>query len=124
MVRTLLKLVVAALILHAGYRAAVAYYHWFTFKDDVDQIALAAERLREDDVLERVVAAAAARQVPIGREAVKVRKTRDHTYIDIEYVEQVLLAPSYTYPWTFTVRADGWHVKPATASDVLGQPPR
>ncbi len=115
---------VAALVLYVGVQFGSAYYRWFTFKDDVTAIALQAARQPSDLIVDGVMEAAQKRRVPVARDAVRVRQTKDHTYIDVEYVEPIPIVPTsdYRYPWTFAVKADGWHVKPATPSDVLGEP--
>ncbi len=34
------------------------------------------------------------------------------------YTEELRLAPAVTYPWTFSINAEGLAVKPQTVSDV------
>ena len=35
------------------------------------------------------------------------------------YTEELRLAPAVSYPWTFSINAEGLAVKPQTVSDVI-----
>ena len=57
--------------------------------------------------------------VPVAREAIKVRKEGTRTYLEVTYTEELRLVQAVTYPWTFSIHAEGLAVKPQTVSDVL-----
>lgn len=101
--KTLLKLAIAALLLHAAYRVGIAYWDHYQFQDDVQQLAQFAERESEDALRQRVLDLAAERDLPIGPEDIAI--TRAQRRIDIVggYSRDLLLAPKYARPWSFTI---------------------
>ena len=48
-----------------------------------------------------------------------LKKEETRTYLEVTYTEELRLAPAVTYPWTFSINAEGLPVKPHTVSDVL-----
>lgn len=121
MVRTVLKLAVVALVLHAVWRISPVYLDYVKFKDELTQTARLAGARGEGEIVARVMEVATAMELPIARDAVHVRKDRDHTFIDATYTENLEFLPRVTYPWTIRISVDGWTVKPITADDVLGR---
>ncbi len=101
--KTLLKLALAALVLHAAYRVGSAYWDHYQFQDAVQQIAQFAERESQDELKQRVLDLAAEQALPIGPEDIAI--TRAQRRIDIigGYTRELLLAPRFTYPWAFKV---------------------
>ncbi len=57
--------------------------------------------------------------MPVGLDAIKVSKQGIRTYLEVAYTEELRLAPAVTYPWTFSINAEGLAVKPRTMSDVI-----
>jgi hypothetical protein len=109
--KRLIQIAVAALIIHAMWRTVPVYWTYVNFRDDVRETARFAGARREAQILDRVMEIAAERKVPVAREAVEVRQTADHTYIDLAYVERLEILPRYFYPWEFKVNVDTWHVQ-------------
>jgi hypothetical protein len=104
--KTIIKLIVAALVIHATYRAGVVYMRYYEFKDDVTQIAQFGVRRTDNELKRNVLDAARRREIPLNPDAVTVRRENHHILIDARYLEQVELAPRYFYPWTANVNVD------------------
>ena len=104
--KTILKLVIAALVIHATYRAGVVYMRYYEFKDDVTQIAQFGVRRTDNELKNNVLDAARRRQISLNPDAIRVRRENHHILIDARYLEQVELAPRYFYPWTAHVQVD------------------
>jgi hypothetical protein len=101
--KTILKLALAALIVHAGYQVGMAYWDHYQFQDAVQQVAQFAERESGDELKRRVLDLAAERGLPIGAEDVSVTRQQRRIEISGAYTRDVLLGPGFTRPWDFTV---------------------
>jgi hypothetical protein len=121
MVRTVVKLAIAALVVHAVWKVSPVYLDYVKFRDELTETARRTGARRENEILERVMEVATSMEIPVTREAVRVRKDRDHTFIDATYTENLELLPRVTYPWTINISVDGWTVKPVTLDEVLGR---
>jgi len=101
--RTIIKLAIAALVIHAAYRVGVAYWDHYQFTDAVQQVAQFGESEPVPEIKRRVMELAAERHLPIGEEAITVTRERRRIDVDGEYTRDILLAPGYKRPWKFTV---------------------
>jgi len=104
--KTIIKLVIAALIVHATWRAGNVYLRYYQFKDNIQQAAQFSSRRSESELHERVMTLAQQFEIPITPEAVHVKHTDNHTLVDATYTERIELLPRYFYPWEFKVRVD------------------
>jgi len=105
-----IRYAIAAAALWAVWHVGAAQWQEFVFQDDLKQIAQFGSDRGEEAVRAAVMEAAASRRVPLSPERLQVRKQTDHLYIDAVYTVQIEVLPRYTYPWTFTVSAEGWFV--------------
>jgi hypothetical protein len=104
--KTIVKLIIAALILHATWRAGVVYLRYYEFKDEVTQIAQFGIRQTDNELRNGVLDAAQRRDIALSADAVSVRRQNYHIIIDANYIEQVELAPRYFYPWDAKLHVD------------------
>ena len=101
--RTLIKLAIAALILHAAYQVGIAYWDHYQFTDAVQQVAQFGEKEPVPEIKRRVMELAADRHLPIAEDAITVTREQRRIDVDGEYTRDILLAPGYRRPWKFTV---------------------
>ncbi|MEO5739121.1 MAG: hypothetical protein ABIS29_00805 [Vicinamibacterales bacterium] len=104
--KTIIKLIVAALILHATWRAGTVYLRYYGFKDDVTQVAQFGVNQTDNQLLSGVLDAARRRDIVLPDNAVNIKRQNHHIIIDTHYTEQVELAPRYFYPWDAKVHVD------------------
>ena len=104
--KTIIKLIIAALVLHATWRAGTVYLRYYEFKDDVTQIAQFGTRQTDNELRNAVVDAAKRRDIALGADAVSVKRQNYRIIIDSQYTEQVELAPRYFYPWDAKLHVD------------------
>lgn len=104
--KTIIKLVIAALVVHATFRAGDVYLRYYNFNDDVHQIAQFAGRQTDADLRNRVLEAAQQRDVPLDPSVITVRRPPNHLLIDATYSESIELLPRYFYPWEFKLKVD------------------
>lgn len=104
--KTIIKLIIAALIIHATFRAGVVYMRFYEFKDDVTQIAQFGVRQTDNQLRNGVLDASKRHAIALHPDAIKVRRENHHIIIDTNYLEQVELLPRYFYPWDAKVHVD------------------
>jgi hypothetical protein len=110
--KAIVKLVIAALVIHATWRAGSVYMRYYQFRDEARQIAQFQGARPESEIHERVLEAAARHQIPVDGEAVSVTRRDNHTYIDATYTERIELLPRYFYPWEFRMNVDAFTIAP------------
>ena len=110
---TLLKLLVAALIIHAAVRGGAAALTYYQFRDDTEQVLKFSEKASEAELHKEIVAKAEALDVPIDPDDIDVRRDGSRNIASAEYTQQVELVPRYPYPIHFSFRVDATpsHVK-------------
>lgn len=99
--RTLFKLLVVALILHAAYRVGHAYWLHYQFQDAIQQLAQFSESATEQEVRRAVLDLAAERDVPLSEEALTVTRQPRRIQIEGSYTRSVEVLPRYALPWSF-----------------------
>ncbi len=105
MIRKIVKLAVFLLIANAVYQVAPVFVRHVQFKDAVQELALYSHRASDAELVNRVMAIAGDRNVPLEREYVGVRHETGSIHIDARYIESLRLLPRYTYQWEFEIDA-------------------
>jgi hypothetical protein len=103
MARTLVKLGIFLLIVHALYRFVPIYFHYQEFKDAVHETALFSRERTDGQIVDLVMELAEKYQVPLSRDNVQVRRDGGRIAIDAAYVESIEWLPTYKRPWEFNV---------------------
>ena len=123
MVRTILKSVFAIWGIYLAWSIGPVYLAYREFKVEAADVTRVGGRGRERVLVAEVAELADRVGVPVAREAIKVRKEGNHTYLEVTYTEDLRFAPLVSYPWTFSINVDGLAVKPRTVGDVFdGEP--
>jgi hypothetical protein len=108
--KTLLKVLIAAVILNATVRAAMAAWSYYQFKDAAQQTILFGGQSTPAELQESIVRRAGELGLPIGPEDVEVRRDGPRTVAEASYTQPVELFPRYTYPFEFTFTVDSFAV--------------
>ena len=72
--KTLIKLALAALVIHAAYQVGIAYWDHYQFQDAVQQVAQFGESEPLPEIKRRVLELAAERGLPIEDDALVVTR--------------------------------------------------
>ena len=117
--RTVFKLAVFLLIVHALYRFVPVYFHYQQFKDAVHETALFSRDKTDVQIVDRVMELAEKYRVPLQRDYVEVRREGERLLINVAYVEAIEWLPTYKRPWLFEVGEHAFtNVRPVSARDV------
>ena len=101
--KTIIKLVIALVLLTACVNAGRAVYRNYQFEDAVHDALLFNTRASEPQIVELVTKAAADYDVPIEADSVSVQVAGADVTVDMSYTENVVLVPGvYAIDWTFT----------------------
>ena len=117
--KTLLKLIVVALIAHALWRTGSAYATFYKFKDSVSEAAM-QEGNTEEDLKQKIVELAQTYDLPLTASALTVSREAHHTTVQASFTKPVAIRPGYEYPWPFTVDIDAYPIAaPTRRGDLL-----
>jgi hypothetical protein len=109
-IRTIVRLVVVLLVIHALYQFVPVYIRYHLFKDDVKQAALFGGGATSQELAEQVMRHAEGREVPLERHNVWVRTENTRIFIDAAYEEPVKVLPWHTYTWHVSVSASALQI--------------
>jgi hypothetical protein len=118
MVKTVIKLVIAALVVHACWRSANVVLKYYKFKDAVHETVLFSSSKSDAQVQARVLELAQQFDVPVQPENVTVRRVDNRTIINAVYTDQIELVPTKFYPWEFKVDVEAFNVYMPSSKDV------
>jgi len=109
--KTIIKLAIAIAIANALFHVGTAYLSYFQFKDAVDE--LATHTVGTDaQMREKVVELANKYDEPVDPEAIDIRHTEQHIFIETSYTKDVALFPGYVRKWPFEMKVDGFVIQP------------
>jgi hypothetical protein len=106
MLRTLVKLALAALLINASWQLFSVYWAHFKFVDAVESTTQFRGDKSEEQIRNRILELAGEFELPISDENLTIQGSRIRTIVDSAYTRPVKLFPGYTYPWRFTVHTE------------------
>ena len=104
--KTLLKLVVAILVLNAAVRGGLATWQYYQFKDAAQQVVLFGQRADPEEIQANIIAKATELSLPVRPDDVKVSRDGQRTVAQGSYIQPVDFFPNYPWPVKFTFVVD------------------
>jgi hypothetical protein len=117
-VKLVLKVAVAVLVCNAAWRLGSSYTSFYRFTDAVKEMATSERKLSDEELKGRVLELADAHDVPLGAEAVSVRREDNHVFVTGSFEKSIEILPGYTRQWPFTLAVDAFVIKPVTLGDL------
>ena len=111
--KTVIKLVIAALIVNAAYRSGSAFLKYYQFKDETQQMILFGQGQSVSQLTRQILDEASTREVPLDEEGVTVTREGARTVAAVAYTESIELFPRYFYPVEFSFNAEAYGVSGA-----------
>lgn len=129
MAKTLVKIVLALLLINAAFHIGNAYWNYYKFEDALEQLALFGDRRTDRQLCDQAVETAAGYSVPITADALVIRRGNNPPFgcgdggttaaptigqastqmtIEGSYVQQVQIVPGYTRQWEFKPNVKVW----------------
>ena len=107
MIKTIIKLALAAILAHAAYQLFVVYSAHYRFKDAVVSTTQFRGHTTSDAQLhDRILELANQFDVPVTDDNLTITRQENHTIVETAYTRPVSLFPGFTYQWPFTMKVD------------------
>jgi type III secretion system FlhB-like substrate exporter len=112
--KTLIKLLIAVVIVNAVFRCGSVALKYYQFKDQVQQMVLFGQGETAPQLTDEILEEAQKRSVPLDDEGLTVSRQGARTVADVSYSENVEVFPRYFYPVTFSFSAEAFGVAGAS----------
>jgi hypothetical protein len=106
--KTVIKLLIAAVIINAAYRCGSVALRYYQFKDQVQQMVLFGQNESAGELTNQILAEAMRRDVPLESDGLSVNREGARSVADVSYTESVEVFPRFFYPVTFTFSAEAF----------------
>jgi hypothetical protein len=108
---TIIKLVIALLVVTASFNAGRAALNNYQFEDDVHQGMLFDPQASDAEVVAMVMKLAGEYQIPLAADDIDIRVLGSDVAVTMTYTDTVVVVPGiFATPWTFT---------PSTSTRIL-----
>ena len=112
MIKAAIRLAIVAVLANATWRVGTAYAKHYRFTDAVTQ-ATQFRAGKSDQVLhDRVFELAAAHDIPVTDDNLRVTHRENHTVIEGAYRRPIEILPGYRFEWPFSVHIDTFVLEP------------
>jgi hypothetical protein len=127
MAKTLIKIVIALIVIHGAFRVGSAYWNFYRYEDALQQLAQFGERRPDKQLCDEAMETAVNYGVPIAAagltifrgnnppfncggapSATAARQPATQIRIEGSYMESVQVLPGYVYPWEFKPSGQAW----------------
>jgi uncharacterized protein (UPF0248 family) len=103
MIRKALQIAVFLLLANAVYQAAPVSWHYFQFKDALQELALFSQKSTDAELIDRVMVLADEHSIPLDRDYVQVRRGHGELVITVAYIDTKTFVPGYDYARQFDI---------------------
>ena len=111
--KSLIKLLIAALIANATWRIGSEYLSYYKFKDSVREFMEHRNPKDDSQIRDRIMEVASQYDIPVDSESVKISHLNNHTIVDGSYVKAIEVVPTFRYNWPFEFHIDTFVTDPA-----------
>ncbi len=119
MIKTLLKLAIAALLANAAWRVGSAYLSFYKFKDAVTETTQFDSERSDEQLQQRILELASQYDVPLAADGFTVRRRDYHTIVDGSYNQKIEIVPGYLHSWSFSFHTDTFVVPGAKGASPV-----
>ena len=103
--KTIIKILLALVILTACFNAGWAAWNNFQFEDAAQQALLFESRAEDEEVVGIIMKLAGEYAVPLDESGIDVRLVGQDRVVNMTYTTDIVLVPGvYSREWTFTPR--------------------
>ena len=106
MIRSLVKLALAALLVNAAWRVGNAYLSYYRFTDAVQQLTHYRGDKTDTEIHDRIFALASQYDIEVTDETLTIQRADNRTVVDGSYTKPIEFIPRVVYDWPFTVHID------------------
>jgi hypothetical protein len=110
--KSIIKLLIAALIANATWRIGTEYLSYYKFKDSVREFTQHRASKNESQIRDRIMELAGQYDIPLGDQSLTITHVNNHTVVDGSYVKPIDVVPTFRYNWPFQFHIDTFVVDP------------
>jgi len=107
MFKALVTISVIVLIVYAGFVFIPPYYHYYTLRSELSELARVGKRLRERELMERVKEKIEEYNVPVDEDDITITKEGGDLYIEVSWQESVNFLNVYQRTFDFSIYTGG-----------------
>ena len=104
--KTILKLIVVALLANAAWHLFNAYAPHYRFKDGAQYAAQFRAQMTDEDLHGKIMGLAAEYEIPVTATDVQVRQQCERTIVKASYDRKIELLPGFSPSWPFSFEVD------------------
>ena len=112
--KTVIKLIIAAVLVNAAYRSGSVFLKYYQFKDETQQMVLFGQAETPPALTSQILNEAVKREVPLDGDGVSVNREGMRTVAEVSYTERIEIFPRYFYPVDFSFSAEAYGVAGAS----------
>jgi hypothetical protein len=106
--KTILKLLVAAVLINGAVRAGFAAVNYYEFKEAAQQAVLFGAAEPTSDIRRLILERAKALNLPVAPDNVTVQRQGGRTWANASYSQAVELFPNQPYPISFSFSVEAY----------------
>ena len=122
MIRSIIKLALAAFLANAAWRVGNAYLSHYRFTDGVQQLTHYRGDKSDTEIHDRIFALASQYDIAVTDETLTIERQDNRTVVDGSYTKSIEFIPRVVYEWPFKLHIDTPIVDPVKL--VLPPAPR
>jgi hypothetical protein len=112
--KTLIKLIIAAVLVNAAYQSGSVFLKYYQFKDETQQMILFGQAQTVTDLTSQILGEATKREIPLDEDGLSVTREGARTVAEVAYTDSVEVFPRYFYPVDFSFSAEAFGVAGAS----------
>jgi hypothetical protein len=112
--KTIIKLLIALVILNAVARGAMAAWSYYEFRDAAAELVLFGSRATTTELHDQILSRAGELDVPVAPANVNVQRQGARTWADVSYTQPVEYFPRNFYPVELSFTVDAFSTTGAT----------
>ena len=106
MIRSLLKLALAAFLANAVWRVGTAYASHYRFTDAAQQLTHYRGDKSDAEIHDRIFTLATQYDIAVTDDTLTIQRGENRTIINGAYTKPIEFLPNVVYDWPFTVHID------------------
>jgi hypothetical protein len=111
-IKTIVKLALAALLAHAVWVLFVVYSAHYRLRDAVANASQFRGQMTDAQLHDRILELAKDYDVPVTDDGLTIRHELNHTIVESSYTRPVNFFPGFTYPVPFKLAVDTFTLQP------------
>jgi hypothetical protein len=105
-IRSIIKLALAALIVNAAWRVGGAYLGYYRFTDAVQQLTHYRGDKSDTEIHDRIFALASQYDIVVSDDTLTIQRDESRTVVSGAYTKPIEFLPNVVYEWPFSVHID------------------